>query len=435
MTSRHNRLSLRSRLMLWQIAVLAPLLLAMLLHHQYLMPKFTQPLTEIAKEITHEVLQVKNLQLTLHMSAMPVNDYLIHGNPREITAFATQRQRVDQGFNMTRNAPFGENHERQLVESAWREWEQAKGLAGELLGITDPVGKPDLGAKMERFDRSIDNASAKLEELYNLAYHEIKEAQAEAHAAHLKSNWVSLVALVLAIILSLLLGSALAHTIVFGLTSLRTSATQVAAGHFDQQVRAGGIHELEELANAFNSMAAKLQAHDAVLQDLAIRDALTGLENRRAFDTRLHEELQRAERYEHSLSLLMLDIDHFKQVNDTYGHQSGDMVLRRLASIIKDTMRPMDQVFRYGGEEFVLVVPETDMHGACSLAERIREAVASAPFPLTGHEDIHITISIGVATSTQETNACEALVSAADAALYEAKQTGRNRVCCNKNRR
>lgn len=422
-------LSLRTRFMLWQLAVLSPVLLAILAHHFFLMPKITDPLEEIVHEISGEVLRVKSLQLSLHLSAMPVNDYLIHGNQREIETFTAQRQQVEKEFSATRATPFAEEHERKLVETAWQEWRQAEQLANQLLETVDPVGKPGVGEKMEQFDRHIDAASANLEELYRLAYQEIKQAEADARVARSDSLRVSTIAFLLAVTLSLVLGTALSHSILFNLKSLRMGAKQIAAGEWGQKVHAHGVHELEELADAFNAMAAKLQAHDVALQSLATHDALTGLENRRSLDIRLDEELRRGERYGHPVGLLMLDIDHFKHVNDTYGHVAGDAVLHQLATIVRNVVRPMDRVFRYGGEEFVVLMPETDGDGCLSLAERIREVVATTPFCITPREEIGITISIGVAIYPVSADTKESLIMASDAALYEAKRTGRNRVC------
>lgn len=430
---RQSRLSLRSRLILWQFVVLAPLLLAMMFHQFYLMPRYHKPLLKIAEEITQEVLQIKSLQLVLLTSAMPVNDYLIHGNRLEINNFAWQRHRVDEDFSAIRIALFGEDQKRQLVESAWQEWGQAKTLADELLGIVDPVGKPELGAKMERFDQHIDAASTTLEAFYKLARHEINMALLNASTAHVKSENLTIASFILALVFSALLGKALTHSILRDLKSLYVGASQVADGQFDQKVHAGGFHELEELSDAFNAMAAKLQVHDAALQDMATHDVLTGLGNRRAFDMRLEEEWQRAKRYGHPLSLLMLDIDHFKRVNDTHGHPAGDAVLRKLGATINSVVRPVDYVFRYGGEEFVVLMPETHGNGALSLAERIRQAVAATSFGIKPHKNIYLTLSIGVATCPGSADTKEALVTAADHTLYQAKQSGRNRVCMQAN--
>jgi len=154
------------------------------------------------------------------------------------------------------------------------------------------------------------------------------------------------------------------------------------------------------------------------------RDALTGLKDRGQFDTRGPAMLQAASRTNLSVSLMMIDIDHFKSINDRYGHPAGDRVIRVVADTIVRTKRETDELFRYGGEEFVLMCPEMPP-GAVMLAERIRTAVEATPH---AGLDRQVTISIGVATFPKDAKDFRELLMRADAALYEAKALGRNRV-------
>ena len=152
--------------------------------------------------------------------------------------------------------------------------------------------------------------------------------------------------------------------------------------------------------------------------------------NRRALTIRLVSEMERVRRYNAPLALLLLDLDHFKLVNDTYGHLAGDDVLFGVATLLQRAVRSVDTVARYGGEEFVIVLPETGKQGALSFAERIREKLATNRFAIAGGEEIHITGSIGVATyPAQGLDSVEDLFRAADTALYRAKGGGRNLVC------
>ncbi len=186
-----------------------------------------------------------------------------------------------------------------------------------------------------------------------------------------------------------------------------------------------------ELLATFASLAAQAIENVrlyAQVQEQARTDSLTGLNNRGEFQRRLKEEEERSRRYNRSFSLLMLDIDHFKTVNDSYGHQAGDEVLRALAARLREQNRPADHAARYGGEEFVVILPETTNEGALALAERLRAAVADTAVPVTEGRTIPVTISIGVATFPADAGSGTALIAAADAALYVAKQGGRNRV-------
>lgn len=166
------------------------------------------------------------------------------------------------------------------------------------------------------------------------------------------------------------------------------------------------------------------------LQTLAQTDPLTQLVNRRALTIRLVSEMERVRRYNAPLTMLLLDLDHFKRVNDTYGHLAGDEVLAEVASILQRAVRTVDMVARYGGEEFVIVLPETGMHGAVAFADRVREKIATQHFLVSGVTQTRITASIGVATyPSPQLESVEDLFRAADAALYRAKGRGRNLVC------
>jgi diguanylate cyclase (GGDEF)-like protein len=161
-------------------------------------------------------------------------------------------------------------------------------------------------------------------------------------------------------------------------------------------------------------------------EELAGRDGLTGLYNHNKFYSLLKDEIVRTQRYNHLVSLLMLDIDHFKRVNDTHGHQAGDAILKGLSDLLLEQARTIDRVCRYGGEEITVILPETDGPVAMNIAERLRGAVVRKLFEIGGGKTTGITVSIGVATCPQQAISAEELVKAADIALYAAKQGGRN---------
>ncbi len=180
---------------------------------------------------------------------------------------------------------------------------------------------------------------------------------------------------------------------------------------------------------AFQAFQA-LALHEEIAR-LAVTDGLTGLYNHRAFQEKLSEEANRAERYFKTFSLIMLDIDHFKSFNDIYGHQTGDLALKEISKIIRNELRTVDFPARYGGEEFILILPETSVDGALIVAERIRNAVAEHPFTSTseGGERLLLNISAGVACYPDDAASKEDLIKKADQALYFAKDKGRNTVC------
>ena len=163
------------------------------------------------------------------------------------------------------------------------------------------------------------------------------------------------------------------------------------------------------------------------LQELSIHDSLTKVYNRRYFMLRFLEEFGRAKKFNLDLSFLMLDVDHFKKINDTYGHLVGDAVLREVARLIRENVREIDFIARYGGEEFSAILPETDKAGAIMLAERIRSRISQEKIRVFD-ETLTTSISIGVASFPQNTLHADVLIEISDKALYKAKTSGRNRI-------
>lgn len=168
-----------------------------------------------------------------------------------------------------------------------------------------------------------------------------------------------------------------------------------------------------------------LQASEKRYRDLSITDDLTQLFNSRLFYNKLTTELDRTQRYNKPLALLMLDIDNFKKFNDTYGHLEGDKVLVEMGEVIRECMRRTDSAFRYGGEEFALILPETQTNGAITVAERIRTMFKEHTFLPGIEETVHVTVSIGVAAFTQGEDT-EVLIKRADQNMYTAKKQGKD---------
>jgi diguanylate cyclase (GGDEF)-like protein len=164
---------------------------------------------------------------------------------------------------------------------------------------------------------------------------------------------------------------------------------------------------------------------------MATTDGLTGCLNKRAFLEELEAKMRSAERFKRRLSLLVTDIDHFKAINDTYGHATGDVVIKGLAEILMRVKRETDRVARFGGEEFCVLCEETDTEGAVQLAERVREELSKTTFQ-SELGKVKVTCSVGVATYPRDARTGAELFEIADKALYAAKRGGRNRVCTSK---
>jgi two-component system, cell cycle response regulator len=207
-------------------------------------------------------------------------------------------------------------------------------------------------------------------------------------------------------------------------SSERIDIDAMNAGALDYLVK-GEIssHSMERSLRYALKLAETLEA----LRQLATRDQLTGMLNRREFDRILAEEDERSRRFGHPFSLLLLDIDHFKSVNDTHGHQVGDLVLQAVARRVSDGLRTVDRAARFGGEEFALIVMQTDRAAALELAQRTCATVAATPISIGPDKALKITVSAGVAEMPANAASGAELVASADKALYAAKSRGRNR--------
>ena len=258
----------------------------------------------------------------------------------------------------------------------------------------------------------------------------------------------SLLSLTVAVVVALLLSRVIARPIIH----LTDRVNRFAAGQTGVRVDLESNDEVGELAISFNRMADTIQQHTEGLEQkvlertraleelnqqlhyLSVRDTLTGGYNRRYLNTHLPRELARAKRYGHWLTLIMFDIDHFKQVNDHHGHRAGDRVLQTCGELLRGLIREQtDWIVRYGGEEFLLVLPETPPEGAVHLAERLRITMESTTFHVHDQGKIRCTGSFGV-LAVEGTHAraqnldADRLITSVDALLYQAKHAGRNRV-------
>lgn len=206
----------------------------------------------------------------------------------------------------------------------------------------------------------------------------------------------------------------------------------------DLNARAGipyGKEELSQLARAFDDMARALQRREQALHEQAVTDPLTGLYNRRYFAEHLPRELLRATRGATAVAVILLDLDHFKRVNDTLGHDAGDVVLIEIGSLLRRSVRGSDIACRYGGEEFALVLPQTGLEAALRRAEEIRVAVRDLDLQYLGKPIGKITMSLGVALFPDDADDTDSLIRAADEALYHAKAAGRDRVVARSSRK
>jgi diguanylate cyclase (GGDEF)-like protein len=238
---------------------------------------------------------------------------------------------------------------------------------------------------------------------------------------------VLLIALGVALAASALIAFWLADVAVRPLNRLLVAVDRARAGDLTVRTSLDGRDETGRLGQRLDELIAGMQE----TQRLSVTDPLTGLGNRRRLAEEMHLEIERANRFGRTLGVLALDLDHFKAVNDRYGHRAGDAVLIETAARIRSALRAVDMAFRQGGEEFVVLLPETDIAGSLTAAQRVAAAVRDAAFPLAGqpgYETAWVTVSVGVAVFPRHARNGVDLLDAADQALYGAKAAGRNTV-------
>ena len=219
----------------------------------------------------------------------------------------------------------------------------------------------------------------------------------------------------------------LTRQIMVPLSALTRGAERVAQGDLDVRLSVRRNDEIGFATTVFNEMVAKLKLSQTKLEQLATTDSLTGLNNRKQVMSLLRDHYAYYRRYEAEFSVLMLDVDHFKVVNDTYGHQAGDTVLKQVAEIFNENLRNVDSAGRYGGEEFLVILAESGVDESIQAAQRIRKAVSNHIF-IYEEQEIRVHISVGVGRIQKEDRDEQKVVGRADMALYRAKDEGRNRV-------
>ncbi len=416
-----QRLPLRIRFLLGAGAILVPMMVLSVAGY-VLFTKVAGTTDASIEEVRDQLLPVARLQTLLQRAAMPPNDWLIHGNPREQTDFAAISKNIDQVFVELLGSPIAEAEKTGHIAQARENWHAAKTQAATLFDLSYPIADMAAAAdKMEAYDTTIDAATEHLDKVYVLVQEELAEQHAQVH---LIKRWIQALifgAFLFSALLVFFGALILSRTIIQPIHTLDDSAALIGAGELNHRVPINSDDELGRLARTFNEMAGKLE-------QLAIRDGLTGLYNKREFDRRLHEELERARRNGRPFALLMIDADYFKKINDDYGHLAGDRVLRKLANLLSQGVRPVDHAARYGGEEFAIILPETSTKEANKTAERLRRAVQMQEIVLDGDRRIRITVSIGLAGYPRDAASAKALVAAADEAMYAAKAGGRNLV-------
>lgn len=365
-------------------------------------------------------IQVSLLSAANELKGVPLSET----TPDKIKRIATHTDRI---YQDAINIEFLQPSQLKAINDSRVEWFSALGVMRETLG-DEAKGRAWKESDVARFSVHTANAIVLLDEAYQSAVGEVRGLLASAQ--RVRHDFVLIVALLIFVSLTIAVvgGVMLARSILIPLKTLEEGASRLGGGDLGHRVATDGADEFTKLSETFNAMAVDIQGAHQRLADLAIRDSLTGLLNNGEFHRLLKAEIDRWSRYRHSFAVLMLDIDHFKRINDNFGHPAGDAALRHLAAVLTSGLRPVDCVARYGGEEFAMILPETALPGAIQVAERLCRTIFESPLKIDTQQTINMSVSIGLAIFPEHASSGPELIALADRALYEAKRAGRNRV-------
>lgn len=381
-----------------------------------------------------EILPAIRLQTLINRAIIFPNDYLATGGRQEISRFREAAAKVDAEFDrMVERSLFDHQEEKGMVQEALGYWLASRQTATTLLGISEPVGNPEAARLMALMDSQAMQATKSLGAIFTIAQEERRVELRRANEAYRRMiQWVvflSAAGMFAGIVLVFLLDRHLTRPV----QALTEGAVRIGGGNLDYRIEIRTGDELEVLAVEFNRMAVILHEDREALKHLALHDGMTGLLNHREFHRRLSEEFSRAERHRRPLTLMMIDVDHFKKFNDAYGHPQGDKLLKLVSEAIKESVRQSDIVARYGGEEFAVLVVDTAVPEATALGWRIQKRIYDMGPEIvrliTGVDGVPVTVSIGVASYPDGAATEGDLVQLTDQMLYMAKKKGRNQVC------
>ena len=420
---------LRVRLVSGQIAMLLTIVIIGLGSYYALQNTIAAFQGVVEKSMT-EMHLIQDLQHSVLQASMPANDYLIHGRKGERQNFKRLSQQVNEYFKRLLSLSTLTQKKRKLVEEAYKHWQHASALSNEILKLSRPVGNRTAALAMEHMDKILDQAINILDDVNRIGYKEVENHLGSAKQVGQQAVALLIIALVAGAVLVLISSTMFVRTIILPIRKLQDGVSRFGRGDYKFRLKVTSDDELGQLSKSFNNMANSLEQHQNELKRISTYDSLTGLLNRREIERRLDEALGTYKRYHRIFSLLLLDLDHFKQVNDTYGHQSGDELLKTFADAVQQVIRPVDLFARYGGEEFLILMPEINIESAKIMAERIRALVELLVVKTVAGKEISFTVSIGVTGVSESVQDHATIIHTVDQALYAAKEGGRNRIYC-----
>ena len=414
--------SLRRQILIGTFSLLIPLV-ALAGAGYYIYLNTVASFDSVMDEVFLHGLPVGEVRELLFQVSLPVTNHLISSNREEREKYIRIKKLINQMLEDAIAARADDNSQsnKEMIRQASVEWQTAMVHADNLVLRRDEISEEEATRLFNQFDHHLGLAIAEVL-LYHQNINQTIINKRENVDKHLKNvRFISVVIIIIAFLVSVIIILFFVRNVILPLQAIEKGAVQFGQGDFSRRIEITARNELGKLAVTFNSMADKLE-------DIATRDGLTNLLNKKAILQIFDSELTRARRHETTLSLMMLDLDYFKKINDTYGHQAGDAVLVTASGLIEKYVRGIDFVGRYGGEEIIIVLPDTSETESVEIAERIRRCLASTPIAVSESKFVNVTVSIGIAMFPNDGIDQEDLLKNADLAMYQAKGAGRNQV-------
>jgi len=386
-------------------------------------------------EMEHKEQLTNHLQLYLDRLLKPANNYLITGEIRErdnLDQLIGEISKIMKELQTYRGDPEWQTLANRVNQDVLKLSE----MLIAVMFVDRPIGRTEAAQLMREANLFSESVVEKVGRFQELTEQEMSKISGTAVSKAARVQFVFYTTLAAAILFTVFLFLYLSRFIIHPILNLYQGAQIVASGDLDYRLSIKTSDEIGDLAKEFNRMIQAISVMKKELdhkieetRQLAITDALTNLYNHRFCIEKLNDEIKRAERYDRPLSIILADIDFFKNYNDANGHLRGDDLLRIFGSVLKSQMRNADFVCRTGGEEFVVILPETEEAVAIQIAERLRTSIENHPFPYKETQPgRNLTVSLGVASYIKGQMALEKFIKAADDALYQAKRGGRNKV-------
>ncbi|MBT9382976.1 diguanylate cyclase [Pseudooceanicola sp. CBS1P-1] len=418
-----RRFSLRTWLMLGMLVALLPVFVMGAVVYATFHGQIAQPFRSVLVAQHRVMLPLERLQGELWDLSTAVNDYADNGAEGFHRRFEVTEGEVARHLAALEGAIGSYGRYGPVLRSAEGEWDEVLKAAAAVQPGSPETSDPAL----QRFEDVVSETARRLEILSEDLRLENEQSHARALAAIRRLEYLAAGAAVLTLLFAVAAVQIIDRALINSTDRLVAGALSISSGDRTGQIDVTVPPELAKVANAFNAMTRQIVQQETALALAAETDSLTGLNNRRAFDRVLHEQVDKLGTPGNGFALMMLDVDHFKRFNDTHGHLAGDEALRQVAESLASEARESDMVFRYGGEEFAVVLPGLRAEDAFSAAERVRQTVARRGVVLPGGERIAATVSIGV-VAPLSAGSSEQVVARADRALYAAKSGGRNQV-------